>query len=180
MRRPNLGEIPQQGVCPYLVNNMNRPCPNRRHCRFSHDRQDILEWQQTKGRLMCSSGSTCRYLRSRTCMFTHPPQDRDPAKMDRSEQMSLDLSYKEKVVVGVLNGNTKFVGITNDREISSFNNISSTEIAVPGQFSVLLTLSLGLTQSPNRHAPFLYTPNYTVQITFGQGEPFSATQQLAV
>ncbi|KAK4131525.1 hypothetical protein BT67DRAFT_387832 [Trichocladium antarcticum] len=81
---------------------------------------------------MCRYGKSCSRVATATCLWSHPPAHRNQTA--RVDEMTRALRYEERIDVGVLavEEGLQTAGITQDRELASFNKVSDSEIAVPG------------------------------------------------
>lgn len=120
----------RKGPCPHLVNG--RQCHST-SCKQNayHDRQHIMWWKQNAGRNRCQKGPNCTHLQTRTCLWTHPPEEYAQLALLK-ELMTYGLVYREHLNLGLLMPCQDFVSITDHRDLASFNKVSGTEIAVPG------------------------------------------------
>jgi hypothetical protein len=121
----------RKGPCPHLVNG--RQCRSQ-SCRQRsyHDYQQIQWWKQNPGKSRCQKGSNCAHLQTRTCLWTHPPEDQ-ALQAQLKELMTRGLTYKETLdTTRLLELSQGFISISDHCDLASFNKVSSTEIAVPG------------------------------------------------
>ena len=125
----------QTRLCPDLLSN--RTCPDGYNCQKSHDRRRIRAKQKYAQETLCSKGKNCCYLFLGTCPWLHPKEEWVEAEarwMKRASDMSHDLEHLEPLPTMIYGGT---VDITNDRELASFNKVSTGEIAVPGSYHLL-------------------------------------------
>ncbi|KAL2127027.1 hypothetical protein VTI74DRAFT_11445 [Chaetomium olivicolor] len=116
-------------VCRYFVNNV--ACPGKGYCvGNSHKQHDIQQWKQQNGSNHCIHGVSCQYLMNRLCLYSHTDEERE--QTDRSGLMVRNLEDREAVLLDRLVLNHKFVSITQDRDLASYNILTDGEIAVPG------------------------------------------------
>lgn len=115
-------------ICPHPVNN--NPCTTK-NCTLEHGATIVRAWKQRQGREVCRSGQSCNHAATGTCLWSHPPAHRNQTA--RVDEMTRRLRYEENIDVGVLAvEELQTAGITQDRELASFNKVSDSEIAVPG------------------------------------------------
>lgn len=129
MRRDKSGNImtKKKGVCPYLVNNSPCCAPN---CPHSHKERDIRWWREHTGSKRCIYGPTCTLALAGICVFSHPREEH----ADRLQRMTDGLGYLGTLGLDLLSAlqDRRPVGITDDRDLASFNKVSDGVIAVPG------------------------------------------------
>ncbi|GAB1321052.1 hypothetical protein MFIFM68171_11262 [Madurella fahalii] len=120
----------RKGPCPHLVNG--RQCHST-SCKQNsyHDAHQISWWKQNAGKSRCQKGPNCTHLQTRTCLWTHPPEEQAQLALLK-ELMTYGLRYKGHLNLRSLKPSQAFVGITDHQDLASFNKVSGTEIAVPG------------------------------------------------